>query len=258
MYHIHTYPYIPIHTHTTYQRYEVASIACVSRGIVIRFVAAPRRDRLPPRMARCHLHQLVVALVASFVVAVAVCSAPVAAVDYKPIVQSILAAASNNTEGFSRLAYMCDQFGPRLSGSKGLESALSWIEATVRAAMCYEPRARCPSLAADTPRRHRQMLSDQLDNVTAQPVMVPKVRRHRHRLQHAWLACAHTLPPDASTGVAVGTRRRVAAHDAAARQAHGGARARRLDRHAAARHRGLGARVRARRVVGWLAGCLAE
>lgn len=45
----------------------------------------------------------------------------------------ILARARASNETFERLAYMCDTFGPRFSGTPALEAALSWIAATAAA-----------------------------------------------------------------------------------------------------------------------------
>jgi len=41
--------------------------------------------------------------------------------------QNIINAAMNDSTAYERLAYLCDTFGPRLSGSSNLEKALDWI-----------------------------------------------------------------------------------------------------------------------------------
>lgn len=46
---------------------------------------------------------------------------------------SILAVARSTNVSWTRLAYMCDTFGPRFSGSSSLESALDWLAATAAA-----------------------------------------------------------------------------------------------------------------------------
>ena len=39
----------------------------------------------------------------------------------------IIAEAMSDSTAFNRLSYLCDTFGPRLSGSKNLENAIDWI-----------------------------------------------------------------------------------------------------------------------------------
>ena len=46
--------------------------------------------------------------------------------DYQPEAQRLTQAATNSLFGFTRLATMCDTFGPRFTGSKNLESAIDW------------------------------------------------------------------------------------------------------------------------------------
>ena len=46
---------------------------------------------------------------------------------YKEIADIIISKSSSNTIAYDRLAYICDTFGPRLSGSKDLESSINWI-----------------------------------------------------------------------------------------------------------------------------------
>ena len=40
---------------------------------------------------------------------------------------SIISNALSDSTAYNRLAYLCDTFGPRLSGSKNLENAINWI-----------------------------------------------------------------------------------------------------------------------------------
>ncbi|MCX7736462.1 MAG: M20/M25/M40 family metallo-hydrolase [Candidatus Kapabacteria bacterium] len=46
---------------------------------------------------------------------------------YSGIVKKIIDEAMKDSSAWERLAYMCDTFGPRLSGSHNLENALNWI-----------------------------------------------------------------------------------------------------------------------------------
>ena len=46
--------------------------------------------------------------------------------DYQPEAQRLTAAATSSVFGFSRLATMCDTFGPRFTGSENLEEAIDW------------------------------------------------------------------------------------------------------------------------------------
>jgi len=66
---------------------------------------------------------------------------------YKSIAEKIINRARADTMAWERLAYMCDTFGPRLSGSQGLEKALDWI--------------------------YGEMRKDGFENVRKEPVMVP-------------------------------------------------------------------------------------
>ncbi|MBM2817059.1 MAG: peptidase [Ignavibacteria bacterium] len=47
---------------------------------------------------------------------------------YSEIAKKIYEAAMSDTTAFERLAYMCDTYGPRISGSQNLENALDWAE----------------------------------------------------------------------------------------------------------------------------------
>ncbi|HYE96686.1 MAG TPA: M20/M25/M40 family metallo-hydrolase [Rubricoccaceae bacterium] len=67
---------------------------------------------------------------------------------YREAAERIIAAATVDSTAWMRLAYLCDTFGHRLSGSQALEDAIDWMLATMEA--------------------------DGLENVEGQPVMVPK------------------------------------------------------------------------------------
>lgn len=47
---------------------------------------------------------------------------------YAAVADKIISAAMKDSSSWDRLAYFCDFFGPRLSGSKNLELAIDWIE----------------------------------------------------------------------------------------------------------------------------------
>lgn len=70
---------------------------------------------------------------------------------YKPIAEKIIAEAYRDSSSWQRLAYLCDVFGPRLSGSDNLENAIDWVVA--------------------------EMKKDGLANVTTEKVMVPNWKR---------------------------------------------------------------------------------
>jgi len=67
---------------------------------------------------------------------------------YKNIVKKIYKKANADSSAWEELAYICDTFGPRLSGSAGLEKAIDYIVKTMK--------------------------KEGLDNVRKEPVMVPK------------------------------------------------------------------------------------
>ena len=46
---------------------------------------------------------------------------------YQDIAERLIAASLADTSAYNRLAYLCDTFGPRLSGSQNLENAIDWI-----------------------------------------------------------------------------------------------------------------------------------
>ncbi len=75
---------------------------------------------------------------------------------YSEAAHRIITRALSDSAAFERLAYMCDTFGPRLSGSENLERALRWIEKTMK--------------------------NDGLDNVHSEPVMVPHWVRGKESL----------------------------------------------------------------------------
>lgn len=66
---------------------------------------------------------------------------------YAAVVKKIYDAATKDSSAWERMAYMCDTFGPRLTGSENLVKALDWIEA--------------------------EMKADGLANVKREPVMAP-------------------------------------------------------------------------------------
>ena len=75
-------------------------------------------------------------------------SARVSAASPEDGAQRLITAATNSTNAYARLAYMCDTFGPRFSGSTNLENAIEWILG--------------------------EMKRDGFQNVRGEPVMVPR------------------------------------------------------------------------------------
>ncbi|MGA2298140.1 MAG: M20/M25/M40 family metallo-hydrolase [FCB group bacterium] len=74
---------------------------------------------------------------------------------YKAESLKIIFYAMKNTEPYDRIAYMCDTYGPRLSGSKSLNEAIEWI--------------------------YKELKKDGFDNVHKEDVMVPHwVRNNEH------------------------------------------------------------------------------
>ncbi len=73
------------------------------------------------------------------------------------VAQRLVAAALNDTEGYAKLAWLCDRIGPRLSGSPALDQAVEWVAA--------------------------QMKRDGLVNVVTPPVKVPHWVRGRESLR---------------------------------------------------------------------------
>ncbi len=51
---------------------------------------------------------------------------------YGPIAEKITKAVLDDTLAFKRLAFICDRFGPRLSGSEGLEQSIDWAESEMK------------------------------------------------------------------------------------------------------------------------------
>ncbi|MEL1224479.1 MAG: peptidase M28 family protein, partial [Candidatus Neomarinimicrobiota bacterium] len=47
--------------------------------------------------------------------------------NYSDISLRIISQALSDSTAYERLAYLCDSFGPRLSGSKNLENSINWI-----------------------------------------------------------------------------------------------------------------------------------
>ena len=47
--------------------------------------------------------------------------------EYESVANKIYRALETDSVAFNRLAYLCDMFGPRLSGSKNLEKSIDWI-----------------------------------------------------------------------------------------------------------------------------------
>lgn len=70
---------------------------------------------------------------------------------YSVVADKILKETSKDSSSWDKMAYLCDSFGPRFSGSKNLENALDWI--------------------------HSQMKKDGLENVRKEEVMVPHWER---------------------------------------------------------------------------------
>ena len=46
---------------------------------------------------------------------------------YRSIANKIIANAKTDSTAYKRLEYLCDTYGPRLSGSKNLERSIEWI-----------------------------------------------------------------------------------------------------------------------------------
>lgn len=51
---------------------------------------------------------------------------------YANVADLIIKEAMKDSSSWERLAYFCDMFGPRLSGSKNLENAIEWVEQELR------------------------------------------------------------------------------------------------------------------------------
>ncbi len=119
---------------------------------------------------------------------ITVASAPVSGQqirsEYRRVADQIINAALADSFAYERLTEMVDLFGARFSGSSNLEDALDWILAT--------------------------MESDGLDNVRAEPVMVPRwvrgveslelVRPRHRKLPMLGLGGSIGTPPQGLTG----------------------------------------------------------
>ena len=60
--------------------------------------------------------------------------------DYLLDTQKIITISINDSTAYKRLSYLCDTFGPRLSGSRNLEKALDWIISEMKADGFSKPR----------------------------------------------------------------------------------------------------------------------
>lgn len=83
-------------------------------------------------------------------------SANVNIADYRDEARQIREAVLADNDAYSDLAELCDEYGPRLSGSRALERSIEWAQAKMKA--------------------------DGLENVRAGPVMVPKWVRGEEKL----------------------------------------------------------------------------
>jgi len=97
--------------------------------------------------------------------------------DYQPEAQRLMHAATNSLFGFTRLATMCDTFGPRFTGSKNLESAIDWCLA--------------------------EMKNDGFQNVRGEEVIVPRWVRGNESVE--LLSPRHRKLPMLGLGGSVGT-----------------------------------------------------
>lgn len=66
---------------------------------------------------------------------------------YKEIAEKIYKYAHKDSTAWDRMAYLCDNYGHRISGSDDLEKAIGWI--------------------------YQEMQKDGFENVKKEPVMVP-------------------------------------------------------------------------------------
>ena len=76
---------------------------------------------------------------------------------YGSLSDKIIEEVMNDSLAWQRLAYMCDMFGPRLSGSDNLENALNWIESEFK--------------------------KDNFANVNREKVLVPNWRRNYEKCE---------------------------------------------------------------------------
>ncbi len=78
------------------------------------------------------------------------------ALTYQDTAEGLIRKAMDSSHGFDRLAEMCDRFGPRFSGSAGLEQAIDWAL--------------------------QEMKTDGFSNVRGEPVIVPRWVRGQESL----------------------------------------------------------------------------
>ncbi|MGE0490395.1 MAG: M20/M25/M40 family metallo-hydrolase [Vulcanimicrobiota bacterium] len=97
--------------------------------------------------------------------------------DYSQTARTIIEGSQQRGQPYQRLAYLCDTFGPRLSGSQALEQAIDWAYAEMR--------------------------KDGLENVRTQSVQVANWKRGDERLQ--LLAPYQAELPVLGLGMSVGT-----------------------------------------------------
>jgi hypothetical protein len=115
---------------------------------------------------------------------------PVLADSYRPLADRLIDAALADTDGYARLAFLCDRIGNRLSGSPSLERAIHWSA--------------------------EQMKAAGLSNVRIQPVKVPHwvrgeesarvVSPVERRLHMLGLGGSIATPPEGITAEAVAVR----------------------------------------------------
>ena len=63
----------------------------------------------------------------SFALLIGMTSANAIPEKYQDIAEKLITASLADSTVYNRLAYVCDTFGPRLSGSDNLENAIDWI-----------------------------------------------------------------------------------------------------------------------------------
>ncbi|MBI89760.1 MAG: carboxypeptidase [Candidatus Marinimicrobia bacterium] len=76
---------------------------------------------------------------------------------YTDVSLRIISKALSDSTAYKRLAYLCDSFGPRLSGSKNLENSINWIL--------------------------KEMKKDGYDNVSSERVKVPYWKRGKESVE---------------------------------------------------------------------------
>ncbi len=93
------------------------------------------------------------------------------------IINRIIKASMADSSAWNRLAYMCDTYGHRLSGSEGLNKALEWV--------------------------YQEMKKDGLSNVRKEKVMVPKWVRGHEKCE--MLEPRYEVLPISGIGGSIGT-----------------------------------------------------